>query len=92
MRQISLTDYFCKGLNLLFSNNTLRRLSFSSGFTRALGKKSKGRLKSFQTTFNSIYSCNDTFIWVKYRLFEMGCKFMVTWYFFWKFFQADIHH
>ena len=33
--------------NLLFSNNTLRRLSFSSGFTRALGKKSKGRLKIF---------------------------------------------
>ncbi len=33
--------------NLLFSNNTLRRFSFSSGFTRAFGKKSKGRLKTF---------------------------------------------
>lgn len=56
--------------NLLFSNNTLRRLSFSSGFTRALGKKSKGRLKTF---FRQLL---PAFTVVMIRLFELNSVYL----------------
>ena len=42
----------------------------------ALEIRIQGRLKTFQTTFAGIYNCNDTFVWIKFRLSEMDCRFI----------------